>query len=321
MRKGIIFLPLLLPLLTDCGSSAPGPAPVTSLFVVPTTQSTLADVHYLDLPWPSDYRKASDGTVSFTGLYNPRLVPLLDDYVNSMAGVLTGFSPVAYGYYRFTGDIDPTTLPPDPQHTILAGATVQIVDVDPNSPEHGQRKLVQTYWQQTDGIYWQADTLAIGPALGYPLRPSTRYATVVTKGVLTTAGKPVLPSSNLLEVLGVNPPSARTKPMHDLYAPAVADLAANGVPTSSIAHLAVFTTNDPTAEVFAIADALKTQVPAPTFNPTMWSPQPSLSTPDYDVYYGVYGPSPNYQQGTIPFNNTGRVRLRCERQPGRAGNV
>src|SRR5579883_1219461 len=180
-----------------CGSSgsgstgAPqGTGPTASLFVVPASLDQLVDDHWYDLPWPNDLRRDPDGTIRVAGFYNPRLIPLLDQYIGDAKGLLKGFSPVASGYMRFTGDLDPSTLPANPQATLDAGASVQILDVDPASPEHGKRKLAQTYWRNDDGVYWFKDTLAVGPAFGWALREKTKYAIVVTNKVRTVDGKP-----------------------------------------------------------------------------------------------------------------------------------
>ncbi|NVL67997.1 hypothetical protein, partial [Escherichia coli] len=66
---------------------------------------------------------------------------------------------------------------------------------------------------------------------------------------------------------------------------------------SDIVHLTVFTTDDPTEETFAAMDDVASSVPAPTAKD--W--QKKDQTADLVVYEGSYGPSPNYQAGTIPF--------------------
>ncbi len=304
LRPPLFLLPLLA--LLACGSSGTGtptngPPATQSLFVVPASLADLSDVHFYDHPFPSDFRRDPDGSVHFGGFYNPYGTTIIDSYVQATVGLLQGFSPVAAAYLRFTGDLDPSTLPATPQAGLDPHASVQLVDVDPGSPERGQRKLAQIFWRQADGVYWLHDTLAVMPALGYPLRPRTQYAVVVTSDVHDTMGHPVAPSSDLAEVLGT--PSARTKPVHDLFAPAVAELAKDGVPTSAIAHLTVFTTNDPTAQLFAVRDDVRANVLAPTVDPASWMQMET--TADYDVYQGVYSPSPNYQAGTIPFAQYG----------------
>ncbi|HEY8091671.1 MAG TPA: hypothetical protein VIF09_27585 [Polyangiaceae bacterium] len=310
-------LPFVLALVAGCSSSkhGGGPTGVQAMWVVPASLDELAGTSFYDHPWPSDLRRNADGTVNCTGFYNPHLTIIIQQYIDAACGTaasdagpatsgfLDGFSPAASGYLRFTGDIDPTTLPADPTKTMSPSSGVQLVDVDPSSPEHGKRRLLETYWQQADGVYWMHDTLAVQPALGYPLRPKTKYAIVVTNAVKAADGSAITPSGDLAEVLDLAHVESRVQAAHDLYAPSVADLAADGVPASSIVHLAVFTTNDPTADLFAVADDVRASVQAPTADATKWTANDQAAS--YDVYQGVYGPSPNYQAGTAPYNDSG----------------
>jgi hypothetical protein len=288
---------------SNATSATSTPTGTQALWVAPTSLSQLSDTHFYDHPWPSDLRRDPDGTIHVAGFYNPHLVPLLDTYVAETQGLLPGFSPTAAMYLRFTGDIDPSKLPVDPPHSVLATSSVQLVNVDPKSPEHGKRHMLETFWQQPAGVYWLADTLAVRPALGYPLLPSTKYALVVTTAIEAADGSAITPSNDLAEVLGSKALESRVQPAHDLYAPAIADLASQGIAASDIVHLAVFTTNDPTADLFAVMDDVHANVPAPTVEATTWTATDQTS--DYDAYEGYYGPSPNYQQGTPPYSNTG----------------
>jgi hypothetical protein len=301
--------PVVLAVLPCCSSSSgsaagsDAAAGTESLWVVPGSLDSLSNTSFYDHPWPSDLRRDASGYIVTSGFYNPFNTSLLTDYIQASAGLLKGFSPTASAYLRFTGDIDPTSLPADPPASVSSASSVQLVDVDPSSPEHGQRKLVATFWQQPDGVYWVKDTLAVQPALGYPLRPATRYALVVTSAVRAADGSAIHPSPDLSEVLGRAPTEPRVQAAHDLYAPAIAELAAAGVPASAIVHLAVFTTNDPAADVLAVADDVHKNVPAPAVDSATWVAKDQ--TADYDVYEGSYGPSPNYQTGTPPYSTTG----------------
>jgi hypothetical protein len=287
-----------------CSSSTTAPHGTESIFVVPAMLAQLDDTSYYDLPWPNDLRKEADGTIRVTGMHNPNANVLVNDYIGSTKTVaLKGFSPAGSGYFRFTGPIDPATLPMDPKSTLDAGASVQIIDIDPKSPEHGKRRLTQTYWRQAEGIYWLPNTLAVAPALGYPLRPSTRYATIVTRGVKALDGSMIAPSADLVSVLGMSATSARTQTARAAFASAVTEIEAAGVPRTELVHFTVFTTNDPTSELFAVADAVRSQVPAPTADAASWVQKEQRA--DYDVYEGSYGPSPNYQAGKLPFTKLG----------------
>lgn len=282
-----------------CGSDSSGaPAGSTqSIFVVPASLDALADKAFFDHPFPSDLRKDANGAIVFKGFPNPSTLPLLAQYVAETEGLLKGFSPAAAAALRFDGAIDPSSLPADPPATLARDAAVQIVDVDPASPERGQRHLAQIHWQEAEGAYWPSNTLAVMPMLGRPLRTKTRYAVVVTNKVHAASGATISAASDLEEVLDRKPTTDRTRAVHDLYAPAVTELATAGVAAADIVHLAVFTTGDPTEETFAAMDDVAVSVPAPTARD--WQRKDDAG--DLVVYEGTYGPSPNYQAGTIPF--------------------
>ncbi len=273
------------------------------MFAVPSSLDDLNEEHWYDMPWPSDLRRDADGSIHMAGFFNPHQTILLKGYINDAKGLLKGFSPAAMGYLRFRVEIDTSTLPATPQASLDPASSLQIIDVDPASPERGKRKLLQTFWRKDDGVYWFKNTLAVGPALGWPLRPKTKYAIVATKKLIGADGKAIAPSADLEEVLGVKAPGAKTKAAHDLFAPAVDEIAKAGIAAADIVHFTVYTTNDPTEELFAITDDVKANVMAPTVDAPSWAQKEQ--TADYDVYEGTYGPTPNYQAGKIPFKLDG----------------
>lgn len=273
-----------------------------ALYVVPGDLASLAGATFFDHPWPSDVR-LEDGSPRLAGYYNPRQVPLLEEYLEAMKGQLDGFSPVAPGYLRFSAPIDPASLPATPLEALAPTASVQLVDVDPASPEYGQRRLVSLSFRAPAGVYYLPNTLAFMPTVGFPLRAHTRYALVVTDGVRALDGSPVAPSADLRKVLGLEAGEARTDAARASVEPAVAALEGLGVARARIVHLAVFTTADPTAELFAFRDALHADVPAPTADPAEWVLYQESA--DYEEYFGSYGPSPNYQAGKLPFESYG----------------
>ncbi|MDB4938867.1 MAG: putative extracellular enzyme of alpha/beta hydrolase superfamily [Labilithrix sp.] len=285
------------------GSSSEALVATRSLFVVPSSLDALSDKAFFDHPFPSDLRKDAAGAIVFEGFPNPQTLPLLTQYVKDTDGLLKGFSPAAAVALRFDGAIDPGSLPADPPATIAADSSVQIVDVDPASPEHGQRHLAQLHYRAEEGVYWPSNTLAVMPMLGRPLRPSTRYAVVVTNKLRNAVGGPVGTSPDLEEVLDRKPVTEHTRAVHDLFAPAIRELAAAGIATADIVHLTVFTTNDPTEETFAAMDDVVANVPAPAATPADWTKTDESA--DVVVYEGKYGPSPNYQAGNIPFTRSG----------------
>jgi hypothetical protein len=305
MHKGTLALFGLLFVASGARPGCSTSTTVHGIFVAPTALNEISDEHFFDHPFPSDYRRDPDGTVHLEGMYNPTFNDFIQQYEDVTIGLFDGFSPAAAAYFTFDGDLDTSTFPQQPTDALSPTSTIQLIDVDPTSPEHGQRKLLQWYFRNsTDpSLYWIPDTLAIAPAQGYPLRPHTRYALVVTRGVASSDGGAVLPSRDLLEVLDLLPVEPHAQAVHDLFAPAIAELASVGVSREQMVQLTVFTTNDPTEELFKLIDAVKTDFPPPTVDPTQWH----LITHNAvsEIYEGIYGPSPNYQAGLIPFQNAG----------------
>jgi hypothetical protein len=270
----------------------------SSVWIVPASLDELAAEQFFEHPWPSDLR-LERGAVRLAGYPNPRSVPILASYIDTMTGRIDGFSPSAAGFLRFSGQID-TAMLPTPPESLSPEAAVQLVDVDPGSPERGQRKLVSLSFRVEEGVYYRPSTLAFMPTLGFPLRPRTRYALVVTDALRGAGGGLIGASPALAEVLGNSPASSdATRSAKDALSPAVAEIEAAGIAKDRIVHLAVFTTNDPTAELYTARDDLRANVPAPTADPTAWKVGGSWD--GFVEYVGVYGPSPNYQEGKLPF--------------------
>jgi len=271
-----------------------------SIFVAPAALDELSEETFFDHPWPSDFRKQGDGSVRFAGYPNPRKKPILKGYIESMQGVLQGFSPAASGFLRFGVALSEASLP-TPKASLSASAGVQLVDIDAASPERGQRKRVATFFRAEEGAYWRPNTLAFMPALGFPLRPSTRYALVVTERIRAADGGRIEPSADLRAVLAGE--GGRAGAVRAAWGDALDELERAGVHRGSVVHLAVFTTNDPVEETAKIRDYVVESYPAPKIlDGTLKKAEQSGW---YDTYEGRYGPTPNFQKGEIPFVHYG----------------
>lgn len=273
------------------------------LFALPASLDELAGDTFLDHPWPSDARLDADGTPHWAGFRNPRALAILDEYAAAVDGRVRGFSPVAAGYLRFDGALDPATLPAGAAASVGAASSVALVDVDEASPERGTRKLVHVELRADEGVYWQANTLAWAPEQGFPLRPATRYALVVTTAVRDAEGRALVAPTTLREVLGLDAPSSASQALHDAWVKPIAELRSAGIPEADVAALAVFTTSDPTAELEAVRDDVRANVAPPTADASKW--KKAEGNADYQAYEGEYGPSPDYQLGTPPFATSG----------------
>ena len=136
---GAVFV---LVTLSGCGSTEDEPDSARGIYVVPASLEELSEATFFDHPWPSDFRREADGTVRFIGFPNPREKPILTEYIDSMAGVLTAFSPAAGGYLRFTAELDPATLPATPVDAMDPDSSVQLIDITVGAPEYGERQRI-----------------------------------------------------------------------------------------------------------------------------------------------------------------------------------
>ena len=257
---------------------------------------------FFDHPWPSDAR-APGGKPIYAGWPNPKKNGFLGQFIGTAGDISDGFSPQGAGYVRFSEAIDPATLPTDPAAGAIAGASVQLVDVDDASPEKGTRRLVSLLFRKDEGVYYAPSTLAFLPTFGYPLRPRTRYAFVVTTAVKTATGQTLVRPPALDAVLGLGADVGGSAAVRASWAPAIATLEAGGVTKTTVAHLTVFTTSGPSEELALVRDHARKSFPAPTANPAKWAAKEQQT--NYDVYEGEYGPSPDYQEGKLPFQNVG----------------
>jgi hypothetical protein len=277
--------------------------PVSSIFVVPEELTELAEGSFFDQPWPSDLRKEADGSVRLEGFPNPRDRGIFDVYIESMRGVLDGFSPVAAGYLRFTGPLARYSLPETPVEALDRASSVALIDIDPSSPEHGARKLVAWSFWGNGGVYTPDNTLAFMPPLGYPLRRGTRYALVVTNAVRARDGGVVGRAPHLDALLSPEPASAALETARSELSDAIAEIESAGIERDEVVHLTVFTTNDPVRDAETLADYVRSSYPAPTADLASFEAAESLAR--VDVFEGTYGPSPDFQSGALPFTTYG----------------
>jgi predicted esterase len=284
---------VLVALLTACGPAAAppdlgqGPA---ARFAVPTSVAALDGEHWFEHPWPSDFRRDGSGKVRFEGYPNPHASKVIAGWVDVLGSEAEGFSPVAAGYLSFDAPIDPATLP-DATSSVFPSSGLQLVDVDPASLTVGTRLPLEWSFRADAGDYFFApNTLAFAPALGTAMRHGGRYAVVATRELTGPSG-PARPSDDLAALLRGEGPLATS------WGAALDILAKAGVPRERIAHLAVFTVDDPTRGMLKLAEHSRA-LPLPKVTSLVLV---STTDPAYDEYQGSYEGAPDYQVGVPPF--------------------
>ncbi len=224
----------MLLLVAGCTAEGPvdGPTPVYR------PDSAL----FFDTPFPDDARRDEDGTLSFSGFPNPYVSPLLVAYLERAERV-TGFGPSSSIHVQLDGPVDGARMP-TPAESIADGSALLLVDVDPDSPHWLERFPVQ--WEQTTyalSPYSPEHLLTVAPLHGYPLRPATTYALVLTTGVARR-------SEDWADTWEERPELEHA-------------LSFLGIERSEVAIATTFTTSDPLDEMRRIAWFVREQIDRP----------------------------------------------------------
>lgn len=204
-------------------------------------------------PFPDDLYLGADGRVAL-GTYPSEAMSGFPRYVESLRdtlGELDGFGITSPVYFPIDGDVDPASLPDDGD-SLLADASVFLLDADPASPTAFQRVPIQARWVPAHRA------IALRPADGHALREGGRYAAVATSAVRSVAGEPLTAAASFaaLRDASARPTDSLLGEAWDRYEPVLASLATEGTPRETIAALAVFRTQTITDELALVRTAL-----------------------------------------------------------------
>ncbi len=275
-------------------------APPHAVFVLPRDG---AEGAFFDLPWPTNLRKTADGDIDVRDFPNPRHAVTVSDYIDAISTHLTGWGLNGAAYFRFSTSVDPSSLPDTPTATIADGASVFLMDIDPDSPDLGTRHPCVVRYEDEATSYWAAHTVAIRPVFGIPLAPARHYVAVVTKGVLPAAGGTFARDDDFAALADGMGGDATVRAARDTYGAALDALATAGVSRDDVLAIAPFTTQDPTADMKTARDWVMDHYTAPDAMSSAW--RFASHRGGYSLMTGRYGPSPIFQKGTSPYNTPG----------------
>ncbi|MGD8861950.1 MAG: alpha/beta hydrolase, partial [Myxococcales bacterium] len=265
---------------------------------------SLGDGFYAQ-PWPLSSRLSEGGGLDLDGLPTAAAASFINDNLQLLATRTPGFSTSGAIMLALDGDLDPDTLP-DADESLEDDASVYLVNVDPESDATGQRTPIDCRFSPQATDYHPEHFLSCAPFPGFPLRPDTLHALVVTDRVRDDAGQPLRRSQRWHDVLeGVN---AGDDPLAaeliDVYAPLSDHLAGEGDALERVVGAAVFPTQDPTADLAAIAAQIGAMdAPTPDTVGDLLDPLPAESG-SYTALEGSYA-TPIYQQGMTPYGSSG----------------
>jgi hypothetical protein len=279
------------------------PAAVQSL----TTPIDEARQPFFSAPWPDDRRLASDGTVPTDNFPNPYgQSTLAENLMQTGDHLVHGWGTSAPAYMPLSGAIDTSSLPAAPK---AGNPSVFIVNIDPASPELGQRAVVDFHFYATANSFVQANVLAVRPVPGFPLLAKTKYAVVVTTAVKDANGHAVGPQQPFWDVFVGTPKGSSEEELATYYKPLITELKREHFALTNVAGATIFTTQPIIDEMLTLRDYLLS-LPVPAFDPGTLQYDSNLSvpakgsTPGYYVFEATY-PATNMQHGTPPFAQTG----------------
>lgn len=235
---------LLLVAVLFAGCDSPPPlldGSVPSDSVSPRFELASAPMDFGAIPFPDDLYRDAEGRVALGALPSEAesIVDGYPDAIRRTLGELSGFSTVAPIFFHFPPhSLDPDSLPANPAASTREDSAIFLVDADPASSAPFRRRIpIRVHYDEEKG------QLALRPADGHPLVPGRRYAAVVTTSVLDAGGRPIAPDPRFEAIRDARsrPPEALEAAAYDHYAPVLASLASNGVPSERVAGLAVFT--------------------------------------------------------------------------------
>ncbi|MCG8537992.1 MAG: hypothetical protein MI808_23140 [Pseudomonadales bacterium] len=130
--------------------------------------------------FPTDLRQSEEGVVDISDF--PRQYHLLTaELVVAIEHYIRGFHTVSTVYLPFSGPLPDAFLNKEPLEYAHKASFVQVVDIDPSSPEYGRRFPLDVSQTLKRDEYRPAFLLQIQPVLGVNLRPNTTYGAFVIK--------------------------------------------------------------------------------------------------------------------------------------------
>ncbi len=290
LRLSLVLVALALG-LAACSDDDGQPDPQA-----PVARFQLAPVDFFAQPWPSDLRYTPEGTIDLDGY--PEGETLVQNVVETAATECTGFALGGAIYFTFNAEVDPSSLPADGADTLDTSASVFVVNVDPDSPDYGERMPLWVKVASRESRFIAANWVGLLPYPGHPLRPATTYAAVVTNRVLTVDGEAFAADDDFAAMMGEDD-RAEIVAARAVYQPLWDYLADSSLDRAELAAATVFTTQQVTDVVRRARDVVHA-LEAPTLDNLVLVEQSTR----YDVYEGTYS-APIFQQGEAPYRQQG----------------
>ncbi len=269
---------------------------------------------FFDLPYPLDMRLDENGKTDLSGFPNPGDNAEVRQIIQAAHLHMEGWPTATQVFLRLTGPVDEGRIPSDPAAFVSTGAVIQLLDVDPDSPERGRRFPLEVAFNSVREKFRPENLIQVLPVQGFELRENNHYAVIVTRDLASKNGLQPVSEPNLCAVMsGRTPVGALAAEALEAYAPLAGQLAREGIDPGTILAATVFTTGAPTERMFHVTDRVG-DWPAPQ------PAAPLVKTDEFDEYcvYASEWEVPGLQQGRIPFlavRDGGVIQFDADKEP------
>jgi predicted esterase len=279
----------------------------------------LADDFYAQ-PWPLVTRLSTDGSLDLTGYPTAAGATFVRNNLALLAKNTHGFGTNGALFASFDGALDPHSLPAAAQDSLAKDSAVVLLDIDGSSPDRGERTPIVCDYKNGASDYHPAHFLACLPVPGFPLRPDTLYALYFTDALHAADRTKVAASQRWQDVLEARDGDAATNALIDAYAPLADQLRSDGVDPKRVVGGSVFRTQDPVAQMKAIAAHVQT-LDAPGLEQIAEYGGTLPADANFAALQGSYR-APIYQQGQTPYATAGgEIRFTSAGNPVVAGQL
>ena len=291
----------------DSDPSDPPPPPVLRPMYDPEGEG------FYRLPWPSDVRRLSNGSVDLSDFPQVTSNALVRKYRAAIENDVFGFSTMPVVYVAFAdGDAPAERALLTPQESVAADASLQLIEVGPDGCGR-QIPLETQVYRGTRDPYLRGGVMMSTPVPGFLLDPLTTYALVITTDFGSAAGQRSERAPAMDVLLVDDAPPAAWASHHDAFAPLRACWTQLGRDLEDVAVATVFTTDDPVRETRLLRQAVHDPQRSRAPEIREWESNAGGGE-SVKTWLGVYE-TPIFQRGNSPYLSTGGGLVFAEGDP------
>ena len=259
---------------------------------------------FFDQGFPSDLRIKADGRINMANTPQPANVTV-QNYRQVVEKSDSGFAPQMPLYMRFSGDIsaDDLSISSNPSAYANAHASIQLINIDPDSQERGRRFPIHISYREKGDEYRPDGLLQVLPA-GQYLQENTTYALIVKRSISPEHQHKLIVNPVLHALLRDKNPrdvdrkisSHMASKAQTVYQPLVNQIQREGMPAESIIGATVWTTGKPGDVLQNLVErVLGWQIPSANTDLTLLK-----ETDDFCILQSSWA-VPGLQKGNLPY--------------------